>query len=302
MRSSFALLGVILASVLVFACGSSQAPASGGTLVSPSATTSPGVARRLAELVAQHFAAAVLIRARRPISEAPRNVRRPDRDNPCRRRPPSPLSAPRQRRLVLGAAPATARDEAICPRRTGLGVGLRLVRGRPAHLADPAEWLGCQCRPGRRAVDRGRCLRVSAGARPTSVPWRRCRDRRRTGLLPASADHGRGPLDLVQLRRRWRLVHAVVVLPWKRQSRSARRARRDVTSAPSTSPTGSPSTWIRPVNIPTCFRIGELVEVTGIFDHPAAASCTRTEMDGEPASSPGCRLEFAVTRLLLQGP
>ena len=47
---------------------------------------------------------------------------------------------------------------------------------------------------------------------------------------------------------------------------------------------------------------GEVVEVTGIFDHPAATNCTRTDMDGEPASSPGCRLEFAVMRLLLRGP
>lgn len=47
---------------------------------------------------------------------------------------------------------------------------------------------------------------------------------------------------------------------------------------------------------------GEVVEVTGIFDHPAASRCTRTEMDGEPVSSQGCRLEFAVTRLLVSGP
>jgi hypothetical protein len=47
---------------------------------------------------------------------------------------------------------------------------------------------------------------------------------------------------------------------------------------------------------------GKIVEVTGIFDHPAAASCTRTEMDGEPVASQGCRLEFAVTRLLVSGP
>ena len=53
---------------------------------------------------------------------------------------------------------------------------------------------------------------------------------------------------------------------------------------------------------PDVLPIGQIVEVTGIFDHPAASSCTRTDMDGEPASSPGCRLEFAVTRLLVHGP
>ncbi len=53
---------------------------------------------------------------------------------------------------------------------------------------------------------------------------------------------------------------------------------------------------------PDVVPIGQVVEVTGIFDHPAAASCTRTEMDGEPVPSQGCRLEFAVTRLLVQEP
>jgi hypothetical protein len=48
--------------------------------------------------------------------------------------------------------------------------------------------------------------------------------------------------------------------------------------------------------------IGQVVQVTGIFDHPAAASCTRTEMDGKPVPSQGCRLEFAVTRLRVIGP
>ena len=53
---------------------------------------------------------------------------------------------------------------------------------------------------------------------------------------------------------------------------------------------------------PGVLPIGQVVEVTGIFDHPAASTCTRTEMDGEPVSSQGCRLEFAVTRLLVVGP
>jgi hypothetical protein len=53
---------------------------------------------------------------------------------------------------------------------------------------------------------------------------------------------------------------------------------------------------------PDPLPLGKLVEVTGIFDHPAAATCTLTEPDGEPVPSQGCRLEFAITRLVLQGP
>ncbi len=49
---------------------------------------------------------------------------------------------------------------------------------------------------------------------------------------------------------------------------------------------------------PATLPVGQLVEVTGMFDHPAAAACTRTEMDGEPKPSQECRLEFAVTRLV----
>jgi hypothetical protein len=53
---------------------------------------------------------------------------------------------------------------------------------------------------------------------------------------------------------------------------------------------------------PDALPVGQVVEVIGIFDHPAAANCTRTEMDGQPIASQGCRLEFAVTRLLVSGP
>ncbi len=45
-----------------------------------------------------------------------------------------------------------------------------------------------------------------------------------------------------------------------------------------------------------------LVEVTGIFDHPAAVGCTLTEPDGEPVPTQDCRLAFAVTRLVTVGP
>ena len=53
---------------------------------------------------------------------------------------------------------------------------------------------------------------------------------------------------------------------------------------------------------PDVLPIDQIVEVTGVFDHPAASSCTRTEMDGEPVPSQGCRLEFAITRLVVAGP
>ncbi len=49
---------------------------------------------------------------------------------------------------------------------------------------------------------------------------------------------------------------------------------------------------------PRTLPVGEVVELTGVFDHPDAADCTFTEMDGEPAPSQHCRLEFAVTRLV----
>ena len=53
---------------------------------------------------------------------------------------------------------------------------------------------------------------------------------------------------------------------------------------------------------PGSLPLGKVVEVTGIFDHPAAAGCTFTEMDGEPVPSQGCRLAFAVTRLVTVRP
>jgi hypothetical protein len=46
--------------------------------------------------------------------------------------------------------------------------------------------------------------------------------------------------------------------------------------------------------------IGKVVEVTGMFDHPAAVGCTLTMFE-ETVPSDGCRLAFAVTRLLVRG-
>jgi hypothetical protein len=53
---------------------------------------------------------------------------------------------------------------------------------------------------------------------------------------------------------------------------------------------------------PDPLPIGDVVEVTGTFDHPAAAGCTATEMDGQPVATLACRAEFAVTRMLVFGP
>jgi hypothetical protein len=53
---------------------------------------------------------------------------------------------------------------------------------------------------------------------------------------------------------------------------------------------------------PDPLPLDRLVRVTGTFDHPAAKACTQTEMDGEPKPSMGCRLAFAVTRLILIQP
>ena len=51
---------------------------------------------------------------------------------------------------------------------------------------------------------------------------------------------------------------------------------------------------------PTALPMGEIVEVTGVFDHPAAAGCTFTELEGEPVPSQQCRLAFAVGKLVAQ--
>jgi hypothetical protein len=52
---------------------------------------------------------------------------------------------------------------------------------------------------------------------------------------------------------------------------------------------------------PDVLPVSEVVEVTGFFDHPAAASCT-FDPDGEPVPTQDCRLQFAVTRLVTVRP
>jgi hypothetical protein len=54
---------------------------------------------------------------------------------------------------------------------------------------------------------------------------------------------------------------------------------------------------------PDVLPVGEVVEVTGIFDHPAAAACTgNVGVDDVPVPTQDCRLQFAVTRLLAVRP
>ncbi len=62
-------------------------------------------------------------------------------------------------------------------------------------------------------------------------------------------------------------------------------------------PSGSSSTSTRAVTTPRFCRRSGLVDVTGIFDHPAAAGCTSSGMDDHQTPTNECRLRFAVTRL-----
>lgn len=68
-----------------------------------------------------------------------------------------------------------------------------------------------------------------------------------------------------------------------------------------TRPPGQPENWF-PLHLdPDAgvdpVPIDAIVDVTGIFDHPAAESCTVAEMDEPPAPSIACRFAFAVTDL-----
>ena len=49
---------------------------------------------------------------------------------------------------------------------------------------------------------------------------------------------------------------------------------------------------------PRDLPLGDVVEVSGVFDHPDAAGCTLTQPDGEPEKSQRCRLTFAVEKLV----
>ncbi len=48
---------------------------------------------------------------------------------------------------------------------------------------------------------------------------------------------------------------------------------------------------------PATLPVGQVVTVTGVFDHPAAANCTMADSDDVQAPSKDCRMVFAVTDL-----
>lgn len=75
-----------------------------------------------------------------------------------------------------------------------------------------------------------------------------------------------------------------------------------------TSPPADPGQWfileLDPAGQhPDVLPVGDVVEVTGIFDHPAAAACTGNVGVGDiPVTTQDCRLQFAVTRLVTARP
>ena len=71
----------------------------------------------------------------------------------------------------------------------------------------------------------------------------------------------------------------------------------DRTTAPGTMDDAMPLSLDPAGDFPDPLPLGEVVEVTGVFDHPAAASCTMTTDGGAPILSHDCRFSFAVTRL-----
>jgi hypothetical protein len=52
---------------------------------------------------------------------------------------------------------------------------------------------------------------------------------------------------------------------------------------------------------PDTLPVGEVVELTGVYDHPAASSCT-VITDTNPEPSQDCRLRFVVTEYGVEGP
>lgn len=52
----------------------------------------------------------------------------------------------------------------------------------------------------------------------------------------------------------------------------------------------------------TAWSQPEVVEVTGLFDHPSAESCTSAGEEPPPAPIQQCRLAFVVTRVRVLGP
>lgn len=287
-RSSFALLGVILASFLVGACGSSQAPASGGPLASPSPSSSPSPSLPLP--------------SSGPVSPSPK--------------PPETfvgrtVTALADDGLRVRSQPRVSDDSFLEEPLLPLGTQLYVLAGpvsasgyawyEVAPLTSrtlPSGWVASADRDGQPWIEAGafECPSVptdfrSLAAQPRGVGlacFSQVPITVEARLISCNCD-----ADGAWYTPSWFFLGSgspdLLVTP-------------DATSVPS-----STDDWFA-LNLdpageqPDVLPLGEVVEVTGIFDHPAAASCTRTEMDAEPTSSQGCRLEFAVTRLLVQGP
>jgi hypothetical protein len=68
----------------------------------------------------------------------------------------------------------------------------------------------------------------------------------------------------------------------------------------------SPEDWLLlhldPAASASSIPVGQVVDVTGMFDHPAAEHCIATEPDELPVPSPACRFVFAVTEIAAVAP
>ena len=200
-----------------------------------------------------------------------------------------------------------------------LGSDLYASRGRWRHPGMPGtrssrsanrpfRVAGSERRPGRRALDRAGPSSVRR-CRPTFAPWRPCRA---GSAWPASRGCPSRPmLAWSNATATWT---AVVSPGWFLGASGSPEL---LVDPDGTGPPHDTGDWFllnldpngqQPDVLPIGRYLGTswskpgLVEVTGMFDHPAAASCTMTEMDGEPAPTQDCRLAFAVTRLLAAGP
>ena len=300
MRSTSDLLAVLVASVLVCACGSSLAPASNGSIAGPSATLSP------------------------PQSSLDGSS-------------PSPTPSPTPGGTASDAATAKPTESLVGNVVTTLATNGLRVRSEPrvsddSHRLEPLLPLGSQLYVLQGPVS------ASGYAWYEVVPLT---SRNLPSGWVASADRdgerwiARDDFDCPPLPTDFRSLAALppgvglVCFPQQPITVEARllECNCDVDGSWYTPDwfylgSGSPILLVEPgvpavptdvadwfvLNLdptgehPDVLPKGDVVEVTGIFDHPAASTCTRTEMDGQPVPSQGCRLEFAVTRLLVFGP
>jgi hypothetical protein len=300
MRSSFTRLALIVAPVLVGACGGSLAPASNGSMASPSDGASPTMSP-----VASSSPSPALLVTPDPTEShaaAPESIKV---------QVGSVVSTLASDGLRVRSEPRVSEDSQKLVPLLPLGTQL-LVLGGPVTASGydwydvvpltsrklPSGWVASADRDGEPWV-------AASDFDCPPVPT----DLRSLAALPPGV--GLACFSRVPITVDARLISCNCDIDGSWYSPSwfflasgspALLVEPDVTTVPSDmtdwfvlnlDPTGE-----HPDNLP----IGQVVGVTGIFDHPAAASCTRTEMDGEPVSSQSCRLAFAVTHLLLYGP